>query len=157
MMLSLVGFALSRILKPFFRYLGELLNWEPLKAAIAPLTFSNGAARAATDRTGPAFKFVYDIRLGCYVGQNGEHMGIQSNVNLEYAMYTRAQQELVVFLQDTHGTPENINHIFRDKSGARNSAPRFAKCLETIKQLESPCVLLNVGGSCSGSDGHFGR
>jgi hypothetical protein len=86
-------------------------------------------------------------------------VGIQSNVQLEYVMYTRAQKELGVFLQDTRGTPENIKHIFKDTGGTHTSALRLAKCFETSKQLESPYVLLYVLGwlSFGISVGHAGR
>ena len=65
-------------------------------------------------------------------------------------MYTRAQKELVAILQGTHGNLENIKHIFRDMGGTHTSALRLAKCLETIKQLASPYVLLYLDGLCSG-------
>ena len=44
-----VGFALRRLLKPLFRYLGELLNWAPVTVAIAPLTSANVVVRVAND------------------------------------------------------------------------------------------------------------
>ena len=147
----LVGFALSRLLKPFARYLSELLNWEPVKTAVAPLTFANVTVRVANDCTGPTFKFVCYVRHCRYVGQSDQHMGIQSDEKLEYVMYTRAQEELVVFLQDTHGTPENVKQIYTDRGGVHPSAVRLAKCLETIKKLGTPYVLLDLEGTTTES------
>ncbi len=77
----LVGFALSRLLQPLFRYLGELLKREPVKAAVAPLNLANVAVRGANGRAGPTFKFVCDVRH-CRVGREDQRMGIQSNVQL---------------------------------------------------------------------------
>ena len=59
-------------------------------------------------------------------------MGSHIHAKLECVMYTPAHKELVVFLQDTHGPPDNIKHIFRDSGGTHTSALRLAKCLGTI-------------------------
>ena len=79
---------MRQLLKPCLRYLGEMLKWEPVKA---PLTFANVAVRAANDCIGPTLKFVYYVRHRRYVGQDDQHMGIQSDEKLEYVMCARAQ------------------------------------------------------------------
>ena len=85
------------------------------------------------------------------MGNDDPHTGVQSDEKMAYAAYMRAKQELVVFLQDTHGAQTNIKTIYRGKGGMLSSVAWLATCVETIKKLKSPYVLLNLDGSSSGS------
>ena len=100
------------------------------------------AVRTANDCTGPSFKYCYYIRHPRQAGYADQHIGLQADPKLEYVMYTRPQEELVVFLHDSHGLPGRRSKM---PDATSEGSRRIPKCIDTIEKLGTDWVAVALG------------
>ena len=138
----LVAFALARLMFSFRFFLKTLLEWDRVHDLVKPFGFVSVAVRTANDCTGPSFKYCYYIRHPRQAGYADQHIGLQADPKLEYVMYTRPQEELVVFLHDSHGLPgRRIKMPDATSEGSR----RIQTCIDTIEKLGTDWVAVALG------------